>query len=166
MKKERFVFNILVVWCLTGFWHGAEWTFVVWGLYFAVLLLAEKLFLGRYIEKSRIASHIYVSIFVLISFVIFDAKTLPDALSYIGSMFGAGEYPLANAEFFYYLRSYGPLFAVAIIGSTPALKNFMLKTRLGHRFSYLEAPVLCILFILITAYLVDGSFNPFLYFRF
>lgn len=166
VKKGRFIFNILVVWCLTGFWHGAEWTFAVWGLYFAVLLLAEKLFLGRYIDKNRIVAHLYVFLFVLISFVIFDAKTLPDALSYIGAMFGAGEYPLANAEFFYYLRSYAPLFVIAIVGSTPALKHFIGKTQLGQRLSLLEAPVLCILLILITAYLVDGSFNPFLYFRF
>ncbi len=166
VRKGRFVFNILVVWCLTGFWHGAEWTFAVWGLYFAVLLLAEKLFLGRYIEKSRAIAHIYVSLFVLISFVIFDAKTLPDAAAYIGAMFGSGEYPLANAEFFYYLRSYSLLFAVAIIGATPATKLFIEKTRFGQRLSFLEAPVLFILFILITAYLVDGSFNPFLYFSF
>ena len=81
-------------------------------------------------------------------------------------MFGAGEYPLANAEFFYYLRSYAPLFVIAIVGATPALKHFIGKTQLGQRLSFLEAPVLCILLILITAYLVDGSFNPFLYFRF
>ncbi len=166
VRKGRFVFNILVVWCLTGFWHGAEWTFAVWGLYFAILLLAEKLFLGKYIEKNRIAAHIYVSLFVLISFVIFDAKTLPDAAAYIGAMFGAGEYPLANTEFFYYLRSYALLFAVAIIGATPVAKYFIEKTRFGKHLSVLEAPFLCILLILITAYLVDGSFNPFLYFRF
>ncbi len=166
VKTPRFIFNILVVWLLTGFWHGAEWNFAVWGLYFAFLLLLEKLFLGKLIEKSRALSHAYVALFVLISFVIFDAVSLTSAFSCIGAMFGAGEYSLANAEFFYYLRSYAPLLIIALVGSTPLPKLFIEKTRIGKALTFLEAPVLCALLILITAYLVDGSFNPFLYFRF
>ncbi len=161
--KFRMFFNIFVVWMLTGFWHGAAWNFIIWGLYFAVLLIIEKVFILKYLNKSKVLSHIYLLFFVLISFVIFNAASMNEAFSYIGSMFGAGEVPLFSIETMYYLRSYMVVLAVAVIGATPLPK--MLANKLKFT-KVIEPVVLVILLAVCTAYLVDGSFNPFLYFRF
>ena len=99
--KLRHLFNIFVVWFLTGFWHGAEWNFIIWGIYFAILLTLEKFFLLKSLEKHKILSHIYVLFFVAVSFVIFSANNLFEAISYVGGMFGVGV-PLVTTEFFYY----------------------------------------------------------------
>ena len=161
--KFRMFFNIFVVWMLTGFWHGAAWNFIIWGLYFAVLLIIEKMFILKYLNKSKVLSHIYLLFFVIISFVIFNAASMGEAFSYIGSMFGFGDIPLSSAETLYYLRSYIVVFAVAIIGATPVPKILANKAKFTK---YVEPLVLLVLLAVCTAYLVDGSFNPFLYFRF
>ncbi len=161
--KLRMFFNIFVVWMLTGFWHGAAWNFIIWGLYFAVLLIIEKVFILKYLNKSKVLSHIYLLFFVIISFVIFNAASMGEAFSYIGAMFGAGDIPFSSAETLYYLRSYIVVFAVAIIGSTPLPKLLANKAKFTK---FIEPVVLLILLAVCTAYLVDGSFNPFLYFRF
>ena len=164
--KARHLFNILVVWMLTGFWHGAEWNFVVWGLYFAILLTLEKFFFGKALEGRKILSHIYVLFTVLISFVIFSANNMGEAAARLSAMFGGGDYPLINAEFVYYLRSFLPLLIIACIGATPLTKRFFTETKVGKALSVLEPAAILLLLVLSTAYLVDGSFNPFLYFRF
>lgn len=166
VKRSRWLFNILIVWLLTGFWHGAAWNFIAWGLFFAVFLVAEKLLYGRLLEKSRVVSHVYVILLSLISFVIFNAANMREAFSYIGAMFGAGDYPLVSAELAYYIKSYGLILVLALIGATPLVKRFFLETRLGRILQYTEPVFLVLLLIIMTAYLVDGSFNPFLYFRF
>lgn len=165
VKPARWLFNILCVWMLTGFWHGAAWNFVVWGLYFAALLIAEKLLWGKYLERSRTLSHIYVLLLTAISFVIFNATDMKEAISYIGAMFGSGEYPVFSTEFVYYLRSYAVVLIIAILGATPLPKRLM-STRVGEKLALCEPVVLVLLLVVMTAYLVDGSFNPFLYFRF
>ncbi len=159
----KFIRNILVVWMFTGFWHGAAWNFIVWGLYFAVLLLLEKFVLKKFLEKNRILSHIYVLFLVMISFVIFNAADMKEALIYIGGLFGYGSYSIVSAEFFYYLRSFGAVMIMAVIGATPIPKKLVSKLKIC---GYIEPIFLAVLLILCTAYLVDGSFNPFLYFRF
>lgn len=159
----RMLVNIFVVWLLTGFWHGAAWNFIIWGLYFAALLLIEKLFLLKFLNKSKVLSHIYLLFFVIISFVIFNAASMTEAFEYIASMFGGTEVPLFSTETLYYLRSYIFVFAVAVIGATPVPKLLANKAKFTK---YVEPFVLLILLVLCTAYLVDGSFNPFLYFRF
>ena len=170
VPKFKWLINIFVVWFLTGFWHGASWNFIVWGLYFAVILVVEKLWLQKYIAKTGIFQHIYVLLLVCISFVIFNATNMLEAIQYIGSMFGAGEVPLLSKEAIYYLGSYAVIFLIAFVGATPALKS--LYTRLcGKEYvsksvGILEPIVVVLLLLLCTAYLVDGSFNPFLYFRF
>lgn len=168
--KIKWFRNILVVWFLTGFWHGAEWNFIVWGLMFAVLLLLEKVFLGKYIAKAKVWNHIYVLLMIIISFVIFNATDMKEALEYIGGMFGAGNLPLVSAEFFYYLRSYMVVLLLGIVGATPAprliWKRLASKDNVRCIINIIEIPVVCLLLILVTAFLVDGSFNPFLYFRF
>ncbi len=168
VSKIKWFRNIFVVWLLTGFWHGAAWNFIVWGLYFAVLLVLEKLWLKKYLDKSKVLRHIYVMFLVVISFVIFNAADMGEAMRYIAAMFGAGDVPAVSAELFYYLRSYAVVIAVAIIGSTPFPKKLISKISEKHEklFNIAEPVILIGLMVVMTAYLVDGSFNPFLYFRF
>ena len=163
VKKFRMFFNIFTVWMLTGFWHGAAWNFIIWGLYFAILLVVEKVFLLKYLNRSKVLSRVYLLFAVVISFVIFNATNMGEAFSYIGGMFGAGGAPLVSAEALYYLRSYAVVFLVAIIGATPIPKLVAGKIKVTQ---YVEPVFLLVLLVLVTAYLVDGSFNPFLYFRF
>ena len=170
VSKVRWIFNIFVVWLLTGFWHGAAWNFVAWGVLFGIVLMIEKLCLLKWLDKSHLLSRIYAIVILLISFVIFGATDMGQALSYIVSMFGAGAYPLVTAECLYYLRSYGFVLIIAIIGATPLVKTCFTRlesTEFGKKFLAIAEPaaMLVILFVA-TAYLVDGSFNPFLYFRF
>ena len=162
--NARWFFNIFVVWMLTGFWHGAAWNFVIWGLYFGVILVIEKLWLLKWLEKSNILSRIYVWIILLCSFVIFGATDMEQAISYIGSMFGAGAYPLISAECLYYLKSFAVVLFMACLGATPFVKNVVSK--MGSVKRILEPVVMILILVVATAYLVDGSFNPFLYFRF
>ena len=169
VSKGRWFFNILVVWLLTGFWHGAAWNFIVWGLFFAVLLVLEKLFLKDFLEKTRVIKRVYIALAVLISFVIFNATDMEEAFRYIGGMFGAGGIPLVSAEMLYYLKSYAIVLVLGIIGSTPLVRTTALRLCEGRAkkvFAVLEPVVIAVLLIVMTAYLVDGSFNPFLYFRF
>lgn len=171
VKKTRWLFNIFIVWMLTGFWHGASWNFILWGLLFAVMLIIEKLWLGKFLEKApKWVSHTYVLFIVMIGFVIFDASTLSVAVGRIGAMFGAGNNAIVDMPSLYYLRSYGLILILAIIGSTPLPKLIINKLRTNisakKAINILEPIVSCLLLLVITAYLVDSSFNPFLYFRF
>ncbi len=182
VPKARWFFNIFTVWFLTGFWHGAAWNFIAWGLGFAVLLMIEKAWLLPIFEKTkgnigvRVLRHIYVLVIVICSFVLFNATGLAAAGSDLAAMFGAGNYPLVSKEAVYYLNSYLLIFAVAIVGATPIPKFVMGKLIEGCRvkeskicgivFEVLELVLYAVLLMVITAYLVDGSFNPFLYFRF
>ena len=167
----KWVRNVLVVWFLTGFWHGADWTFIVWGLYFAFFLMLEKFFLSRLLQKlPAFISHIYVLLVIAVSFVIFNADGMGQAISDIAGLFGGTSVPLYNAHTLYYLRSYAVVIIIAVIGATPLIKNTVLRLKektAWNRVLNAAEPVmqLCLL-VAVTAYLVDGSFNPFLYFRF
>lgn len=166
----RQILNILIVWALTGFWHGAAWNFAVWGLLFAALLIAEKLWLLKPLKKCRLFSHIYVLFFVTISFVIFNAQDMAQAVSDIGGLFGAGALPLISGETLYYMRSFGVVLGAAAIGATPLIKSLALKAssrpKTARIVTIAEPVLLMALLLVMTGYLVDGSFNPFLYFRF
>ena len=170
VSKPRWFFNILVVWLCTGFWHGAAWNFVVWGLFFGLLLMAEKLWLGKHLKGHSVLSHLYVLLAVVISFVIFDAASLSEAGHSIAALFGLGGYPLFSAEAVYYLKSYALLLLVAAVGATPAMAR--LCGRIGgnergrRALNALEPAAELLLLLAATGYMVDGSFNPFLYFRF
>lgn len=168
--RARQLLNILVVWMLTGFWHGAAWNFVVWGLMFAVLLIMEKLWLLKPLSKCRPLAHLYVVFFVVISFVIFNAENMGQALSNIGGLFGAGGIPLVSAEAVYCLRSFALVLILAVLGATPLLRNGLVRLSqyptAGKVLNALEPFTLFVLLLVMTGYLVDGSFNPFLYFRF
>lgn len=166
----RNLFNIFVVWMLTGFWHGAEWNFVVWGLYFGVLLMIEKLFWLKHIEKYPLLGHVYVLFITIISFVVFDAQNVSFAFSHIAEMFGAGGAAFVSVETLYYLKSYAIVLVIAGIGATPVPKIFVEKlsenANVGRIMQVIEPIAMVLILFVVTGYLVDGSFNPFLYFRF
>ena len=163
--RGRWVFNVFCVWLLTGLWHGAAWNFVVWGLLFGVLLLLEK-WTGFTKNAPGWLGHIWTVFWAVISFVIFNASDMHQALGDLGGMFGLAGVPLVTPETLYYLRSYGLLFILAIVGATPLVRNTARKIENHPVVAALEPVVLAILLLVCTGYLVDGSFSPFLYFRF
>ena len=166
----RQLFNILVVWMLTGLWHGAAWNFVLWGVFYALLLTAEKLGLKKALDNHGALGHVYVLLAVLLGFVLFNADSLGQAAQDIAGMFAFGKLPLFSAEAVYYLRSYGVVLILAVIGATPLPKRVIAalseNRKLTRSWNVLEPLLLTGLLLVVTAYLVDGSFNPFLYFRF
>ena len=165
VSRGRHVVNILTVWMLTGLWHGAAWNFVLWGLLFAVLLLTEK-WVPALQKLPGIVRHGYVLLAVVLSFVLFNAEDFAQVGSDFAGLFGLSGLPLVTAETLYYLRSYATLFLLGFVGATPAVRNWGRKiseTKLG---AVLEPVFLLALLLLCTACLVDGSFSPFLYFRF
>ena len=170
VSKARGLFNIFVVWMLTGFWHGASWNFIFWGLFFAVWLLAEKLWLLPYLKKAKVWNHLYVLILVLFSFVLFASEDMETLLFNVKGMIGLGGVPAVTAATLYYLRSYAVVFAIALVGSTPLVKRALgaiMERRFGERAVNVAEPIiLTVLLLVMTGYLVDGSFSPFLYFRF
>ena len=165
VTKARWVCNILAVWMLTGLWHGAAWNFVLWGLLFAVLLMVEKWLpcLHRLPVALRRG---YVLLAVMGSFVLFKADTLSQAVGDVAALFGFNGLPLTSGETWYYLRSFSPLLVAACLGATPLVKQAAQRleaTRIGQA---IQPLVWIALTLVSTAYLVDGSFSPFLYFRF
>ena len=165
VSRGRWVFNILTVWMLTGAWHGAAWNFVLWGLVFAILLLTEK-WVPALHRLPALLRHGYVLLAIMLSFVLFNADSMAQAGSDFAALFGFGNLPPVTAEALYYLRSYGILFLAGFVGATPVPKlaaKRLENTRVG---AVLEPLFLVGLLLVVTAYLVDGSFSPFLYFRF
>ena len=165
VPKWRWVANIFTVWMLTGFWHGAAWNFVLWGLLFGVILLIEKLMpaIGKLPDALK---HIYVLLIILLSFVLFNADTLSQAGADFAGLFGLNGLPFVTHQTLYYLRSYGLLFAAGFVGATPLAKNTALRLEKTKAGVGLEVLLMVGLLLVSTAYLVDGSFSPFLYFRF
>ena len=171
VSKIKFLRNILIVWLLTGIWHGASWNFIIWGLLFGILLIIEKLWLNKILDKlPNIIKRIYVLFIVMISFIIFNANTMNTAWHNIIGLFGVNKEPFINTYTIYYLKSYLPILIVAIIASTPICKNIIEKLKknnlINNIINILEPFYIIILLLLVTAYLIDSSYNPFLYFRF
>ena len=170
VKRPRLIFNLFVVWFLTGFWHGAEWNFILWGLFFFVFLSLEKLFLGGFIKKNTASGHIYTLFLVIVSFAIFSGNNLTEAIKNVGGLFGVGGIPLVSGEMLYQLKNYGFVLLIAIIGATPIPKllvSYLKDKESLSTFIYItEIIVLLLILVATTAFLADGSFNPFLYFRF
>ena len=169
--KVRWIFNIFVVWFLTGLWHGDSWNFVLWGLYFAILLVIEKLFLKNKIEKlPSFIQHIYAKFFIVISFVIFNNENIKEMFNSLYNMFNFKSLILYNELSIYYLKSYTVILIISIVGVTPLAKNIIERIRkstVGDKLITIINPIFnIILLIIVTSYLIDGSFNPFLYFRF
>ncbi|MBR2323364.1 MAG: MBOAT family protein [Clostridia bacterium] len=172
VKFPRWLLNVFVVWFATGLWHGASWNFVLWGVYFGVFLVLEKLFLGNLLKKlPGFVSNAYVIIVVFVSFVMFGCMDylggFNQGLQHIASMFGFGGLPFASTNTLYYLRDYAVVLVLAIIGSTPFVKNLANKVVEKYPIAKWAQPVIVVLiFLLCTAELSDASFNPFLYFNF
>ena len=170
VSRGRWVFNVVVVWAVTGLWHGAAWNFAAWGLMFAALLVFEKLLIGGLLEGSRVLSRVYVLLVVCLSFVVFNADGLGGAAADLAGMFGLAGLPLVSAEALYQLRSFSFVLILAAVGATPVVRDAARRLQGDARFSRalaLAEPILLVaLLIACVAYLVDASFNPFLYFRF
>lgn len=171
VSKIKLYRNIFIVWMLTGLWHGAAWNFVIWGLYFGIILVLEKTFLLKKLEKlPSFISRVYVLILVMISFVIFNANNIGQAIQQIGGLIGITEKTIFTNTTIYYLKSYSLIILISIIISTPIIKNIIIKLKENKKIekiiNALEPIVLSVLLIICTGYLVDNSFNSFLYFRF
>jgi alginate O-acetyltransferase complex protein AlgI len=161
--------NLLIVWFLTGFWHGANWNFIFWGLYFGVFLILEKMFLLKWFEnKPNLIKHIYALLIVIIGWVLFEFEDLSLVTGFLKVMFGFGGSGLINNQALYYLSTNIGVFVLSIICSTPILDSFILIIK--EKFKIIGVTVVPIVYLLImmlsTAYLVNESYNPFLYFRF
>lgn len=163
VKISRYIINMLIVWFLTGFWHGADWNFMLWGIYFAVLIIAEKLWLSRWLNDHRIFGHVYTFVLVVISFVIFTNPDLDRLLINFKGLLGLNV-PLLNVETIYYCRNYLPFLLICLISATPL--GHKLYERWQKKIGYAEIAVLMIMFMMAIGFLLDESFNPFLYFRF
>ena len=163
----RQLFNILIVWTLTGLWHGAAWNFVAWGLYFALLLTLEKLFLLRWLERApRALGHLYALFFIILGWVLFNSPTLASAGGYLAALFRAPGAARETGQTLYFLRQYLPEWTLCVLFSLPVAP--WLRRRFAGRVWY--APVVTLgaaaLFLLSLLSVVSSSFNPFIYFRF
>lgn len=162
--------NIAVVWMLTGFWHGANWNFILWGLLYAILLAAEKLGMRKWLEQHGVLGHIYVLLTAMLGFILFNADSMGQAFRDAAGLVSFGRLPAVSAEALYYLRSNAVIFLLGIAAATPfpvrLLRKLAGRKSLRRAAGLLEPVALVVVLLLVTAYLVDGSFNPFLYFRF
>lgn len=169
VSKFKWIRNIMIVWFLTGFWHGASWNFIIWGMYFGFILLIEKLYIGKYLKKTKVFKYIYSLLIIIIGFLIFNTTNVSDIINSVKNMFLINKIPFYSLETLYYLRSNLVLLIVSILVATPLFKNIVLKvkkTKFKVVVDVLEPIVYIILLTLCTAFLIDASFNPFLYFRF
>ena len=165
----RTIFNLAVTWFLTGVWHGASWNFILWGTLYGVVIILEKLFLGKLLEKiPDIFGHIYTMLLVILGWVLFDTADLPTAGAYIAKMFGFGGGAFIDSTAMYQIATYGITFIICIIGCTnlPKLAVEALKKKSAVLVNYGGIAVMTGMFIICAAYLVDQTYNPFLYFNF
>lgn len=162
VSKGRVYLNILCVWFLTGFWHGAGWNFIAWGLYFGVLMIIEKKFLLKYLEKiPAFISRTYLLFIILISWVFFSLDSFGDAIVYLKGMFGVGTKSFVDLNTLYLMSNYWLLMVLGVVFATPIYKKIKQKINLPCKYI-----INVFILVLATAYLVDSTFNPFLYFRF
>ena len=173
--KLKWIRNILFVWLLTGFWHGAQYNFILWGVYFGIILIIEKNFLTKHLEKHKIIGRIYSIILIVISFVIFKSNNMQEVKSTISGMLGFSGIDILNVQTMYLVQNYLVILIIAIIAATPISKIIERKENseekiMGNKkkiiLSIIEIVFYTSIFIAVTAYLIDQSFNPFLYFRF
>ena len=159
VSKPRMYFNIFIVWAATGFWHGASWNFVLWGLFFFVFLVLEKTFLLKYLEKSRVFSHIYVCFFLVLSWALFAITDFSQLGIFLERLFSFS----SGSDWMYYLRNYLVTFLLAIFCSIPLVEKLYNKIK---KIAFVNLLILAVILIVSIAYLVDATYNPFLYFRF
>ena len=163
VSSIKFLRNIFIVWFLTGLWHGAAWNFIAWGVYYGILLIIEKFFLGKYIEKMpRVFQHIYTMILVIFGWVLFRSESLSYGIDYIKTMIGLNGSPIVNSKAIYYLMEYKVEFIIAFLTSMP-IYPWINKKLKG---SLMKSILLMTIFMISVTYLVTSTFNPFIYFRF
>lgn len=167
---KRQLLNVLIVWMLTGIWHGAGWNFLLWGLWFALFLVLEKAFLGKWLKKLPALGWGYSMLVVLIGWVFFEISDMTKLISYFGAMLGFGKAGLISGDTLYLLSGHWLLLLVLVVGATPLLKNCWLRITAKHRESVavcvIENVLLALILIVSIGYIVESSYNPFLYFRF
>ncbi len=160
-KSARHIFNLLLVWTMTGLWHGAAWNFVLWGLYFGILIILERYTLLKRLTKLPYLNHIYLLFVIIIGFVFFNHE---NAFEYIARLFDLDH--MVDPASLYYLESYSLLIVFSLIGATPLIKKLYQKAGAWSYFKYVEAVLIFVVFGLAISYLIGLGFNPFLYFRF
>ena len=159
VSRPRLYFNLFVVWAATGFWHGASWNFIFWGLFFFVFLVIERMGFKQVLERHSAFSHVYVIFFLLLSWTLFAVTDL----GMLGDLFTRMFVPVGGVDWIYYLRNYIVVFILGTVLSTPALKGLYLRLEKNNVFCLVFFGAI---FLASTAYLVDATYNPFLYFRF
>ena len=159
VSRPRLYFNLFVVWAATGFWHGASWNFIFWGLFFFVFLVIERMGFKQVLERHSAFSHVYVIFFLLLSWALFAVTDL----GMLGDLFTRMFVPAGGVDWIYYLRNYIVVFILGTVLSTPALKGLYLRLEKNNVFCLIFFGTI---FLASTAYLVDATYNPFLYFRF
>ncbi len=170
VKPARHIFNLLVVWFITGMWHGASYNFILWGVYYGVLIILEKYIYGKYLEKSHVISRIYFFFVTVFGFIIFDTENLSQVFSKFGELFGVGTTALYDTSSLFYVSSYLFTLVIAFVCAMPIGKKLWAKLCEKEKsravFTCLGYAACFAMLIVSTAYLIDGSYNPFLYFRF
>lgn len=162
---KRHILNLLIVWSLTGLWHGASWNFVAWGTYFGVLLILEKYVFGKALAKlPSWAQHVYTMLIVIVSWVFFSITDINAAFAYLGRMFGIGAAGFADKTTLFLLRSNLILLVVSAFGSTQVMKGEL--ERMQKNFRWFGVAYIFVVLTISVSYLIFGSYNPFLYFRF
>ena len=168
---SRHMLNLLIVWALTGLWHGAQWNFLVWGLYYGVILILERYVWGRALGRlPGFVQHIYTFVLVLIGWVFFFSPSLGAAMDYLGVMFGAGASAWIDRQGFYFLLTHWLLFLLCVIGSSLRGMNILRLLTGSYESRRIRQIAACVvyigMFLVSLAFLVTESFHPFLYFRF
>ena len=163
----RTLLNTAIVWMLTGLWHGASWNFVLWGVYFGIIIIIEKLFLGKYLEKApAFLSHLYAIFLFTFGWVLFDFTDMGQMRDFIVSLFNGGSVGLISHDALVYVLAYLPVLIISIIASTPSVSNLHKKIENRAWCGYADAALVLIALVICTASLVSSGYNPFIYFRF
>ena len=163
----RTLLNTAIVWMLTGLWHGASWNFVLWGVYFGIIIIIEKLFLGKYLEKApAFLSHLYAIFLFTFGWVLFDFTDMGQMRDFIVSLFNGGNVGLISHDALVYVLAYLPVLIISIIASTPLVSNLHKKIENRAWCGYADAALVLIALVICTASLVSSGYNPFIYFRF
>jgi alginate O-acetyltransferase complex protein AlgI len=161
--------NIFVVWFLTGFWHGAAWNFIIWGLYFGVILVIEKFVIKKFLDKTHVIKYIYSLLLIIIGFLIFNSNSVNEIFSSLKNMFMLSNIPMVDDITLFYFKNYMVLFISSIVLATPLVKVIVDKlknTKVKGIVEVMEMVIIMALLVLCVSFLIDASFNPFLYFRF
>lgn len=159
--------NLAIVWFITGLWHGASWNFIVWGLYFGVFIILERVFLNKFFNKiPKVFSHIYLLVVVIFGWILFSKPDIRQAIDYISIMLGFGHYNLFNGYTLFFIKQYFFEIIIAILMSVPLGKYFIKNKKVYRIINYIKPIILILIFIITIIYLVNSTFNPFIYFNF